>query len=271
MPPRSYLAIATGLAALVAMSAWLTSGSSIFVWYWLFAASGCILCVVGAFRAVNALGAPRWVAAAFALPTLLWAMNIVKGLGYEVVGALGHYEPARLTDLIMIYTAGQIASLAAAAGALRLVETISAPHAWLRFGYAVLAAYAIVVCVGLAADVSGWQFARNAHYAAFALALRVAATFVEYAALIGVAVLLTGRRGIEPWPGIVISLIGCIMLYHTLRLAFEAEVRTIPSVWLQPLIMFTGGVSVWRIGSLLSFQAASTQRDKLAEHLDSAH
>jgi hypothetical protein len=135
------------------MSAWLTSGSSIFVWYWLFAASGCILCVVGAFRAVDALGAPRWVAAAFALPALLWAMNLVKGLGYNVVGGLGYYEPARLIDLIMIYTAGQIASLAAAAGALRLVETISAPHAWLRFGYAVLAAYAIVVCVGLAAGL----------------------------------------------------------------------------------------------------------------------
>jgi hypothetical protein len=270
MPPRSYLAIATGLAALVAMSASLTSGSLIFVWHWLLAASGCILGVVGAFRAVNALGAPRWVAAAFALPALVWAMNIVKGLGYEVVGALGHYEPARLTDLIMIYTAGQIASLAAAAGALRLVETISTPHAWLRFGYAVLAAYAIVVCVGLAADALGWHFARNAHYAASARALRVAATFVEYAALIGVAVLLTKRHGIEPWAGIVISLIGCIMLYHTLRLAFEAEVHTTPSVWPQPLIMFIGGVAVWRSGSLLSFRAASTQTDKLSEHLSSA-
>ena len=102
MPPRSYLAIATGLAALVAMSASLTSGSSIFVWHWLFAVSGCILCVVGAFRAVDALGAPRWVAAAFALPALLWAMNIVKRLGYEVGGGLGYYEPARLTDLILI-------------------------------------------------------------------------------------------------------------------------------------------------------------------------
>jgi hypothetical protein len=170
----------------------------------------------------------------------------------------------------MIYTAGQIASLAAAAGALRLVETISAPHAWLRFGYAVLAAYAIVVCVGLAADVLGWHFARNAHYAVSARALRVAATFVEYAALIGVAVLLTRQRGIEPWAGIVISLIGCIMLYHTLQLAFDAEVRTVPSVWPQPLIMFVGGVAVWRSGSLLSFRAASAQTDKLSEHLNSA-
>jgi hypothetical protein len=261
MPPRSYLAIATGLAALVAMSAWLTSGSSIIVWHWLLAASGCILCVVGAFRAVDALGAPRWVAAAFALPALLWAMNIVKGLGDNVVGGLGYYEPARLIDLIMIYTAGQIASLAAAAGALRLVETISAPHAWLRLGYAVLAAYAVVVCVGLAADVSGWHFARNAHYAASARALRVAATFVEYAALIGAAVLLTKRRGIEPWAGVVISLIGCIMLYPTLRLAFEAEARPIPTAWPQPLVMFIGGVAVWRIGSLLSFRTAPTQAE----------
>src|SRR4051794_26895972 len=145
MPPRSYLAIAVGLAALFAVSASLTSSS--FVWLWLFAASGCILGVVGAIRAATALGAPRWVAAAFALPPLLWAMSIVKDLGYVVVGPMGHYEPARLTDLIMIYMAGQIASLAVAAGALRLVETISAPHAWLRVGYAVLAAYAIVLFV----------------------------------------------------------------------------------------------------------------------------
>jgi len=252
------------------MSASLTSGSSIFVWHWLFATSGCILCVVGAFRAVDALCAPRWVAAAFALPALLWAMNIVKGLGYNAVEGLGYYEPARLIDLIMIYTAAQIASLAAAAGALRLVETISAPHAWLRFGYAVLTAYAIVVCVGLAADVLGWHFARNAHYAASARALRVAATFVEYAALIGAAVLLTKRRGIEPWAGIVISLIGCNMFYHTLRLVFEAEVRTIPSVYPQPLIMFIGGVAVWRIGSLLSFRAASTQTDKNCQNISVA-
>jgi hypothetical protein len=133
-----------------------------------------------------------------------------------------------------------------------------------------LAAYAIVVCVGLAADVLGWHFARNAHYAVSARALRVAATFVEYAALIGVAVLLTRQRGIEPWAGIVISLIGCIMLYHTLQLAFDAEVRTVPSVWPQPLIMFVGGVAVWRSGSLLSFRAASAQTDKLSEHLNSA-
>lgn len=255
MPPRSYLAIAAALAVLVAMSVLLTSGSSIVVWRWLFAASGCILCVVGVFRAVDALCAPRWVAAAFALPALLWAMNAVKGLG--------HYEPVRLMDLTMIYTAAQIASLAAAAGALRLVETISAPHAWLRFGYAVLAAYAIVVCVGLVADVSGWHFAGNAHYAASAQALRVVATFVEYAALIGAAVLLTKRRGIEPWAGVVIILIGCNMLYDTLRLMSEAEVRTIPSIWSQSLIMFIGGVAVWRIGSLLSFRVASTQTGEI--------
>src|SRR5215813_11533836 len=100
MPPRSYLAIATGLAALVAMSASLTSGSSIFVWHWVLAVSGCILGVVGAFRAVDAVGAPRWVAAAFALPALLWVMNVVKDLGYNLATSLGNYEPARLTDLI---------------------------------------------------------------------------------------------------------------------------------------------------------------------------
>jgi hypothetical protein len=263
MPPRSYLATAAGLAGLVAMSTSPTSGSSIFVWQWLVAASGCILCVIGAFRAVDALCAPRWIAAALALPALVWPMNIVKGLGYSLATGLGNYEPARLTDLIMIYAAVQIASLAAAAGALRLVETISKPHAWLRFGYAVLAAYAIVVCVGLAADLSGWHFARTAHYAASTRAWRIAATFVEYAALIGAAVLLTRRRGIEPWTAVVLSLIGCIMSYNNLRLILGAEAHTIPSFWSQPFIMFIGGVAVWRIGSVLSSQAASTQTGEI--------
>ena len=264
MPPRSYLAIAIGLAALVATSALLTAGSSMFVWHWLLAASGCILGVVGAHRTVDALGAPRWIAAAFALPALVWAMTSVKSLGDTVAGGLGHYEPSRVTDLIMIYMAVQIASLAAAAGALRLVETISAPRAWLRFGYAVLAVYAIVVGVGLAADILGWQVARSAHYAASVRALRLAATFVEYAALVGASVLVTARRRIEPWAGVVISLIGCIMLYHALRLAFGAEVHTIPSIWPQPLIVFIGGAAVWRIGALLNFQAAAAQTDKFS-------
>jgi hypothetical protein len=270
MPPRFYLALAAGLAALVALSASLTSGSSIFVWQWLFAASGCVLCVIGVFRAVDALGAPRWIAAALSLPALLWPMNIVKSLGYSLATGLGNYEPAGLVDLIMIYGSVQIASLAAAAGALGLIETISKPHAWLRFGYAILAACAIVVCVGLTADVSGWSFARTAPYAASTRAWRIAATLVEYSALIGVAVLLTKRRGIEPWAAVVLSLIGCILLYNNLRFILGAQVHTMPSFWSQPFIMFIGGAAVWRIGSVLSLQAAPVQTSEVVGHPDSA-
>jgi hypothetical protein len=254
MPPRSYFAIAVALAVLVAISVPLSSGASLVVWPWLFAASATILGIVGAFRAVDALSAPRWIAPAFALPGFMWAIGAVK--------SLNNVEPPRLIDFVMIGTSTQIAFLAAAAGALRLIEAISAPHAWLRFGYAILIAHAVVVCVEPAAEFSGWHFARSAPYAASALALRAAATFVEYAAIIRAALLLTKQRGIEPWTSIAISLIGCAMLYSALQLMFETGIRPIPNPWVQSVAVFVGGAAVWRMGALLSARVDSSRQDR---------
>lgn len=253
MPPRSYLITAGVLAVLVAVSLPLTSGFSIIVWRWLFAAAACILVVAGAFRVVHGLGAPRWIGAVVALPGLLWAANSVRMM---------NPERSLATWFIMSGAATQLAFLAAAGGALRLVETMSRPHAAFRFGYMLLAAYALVVGIGLVDNLMGWSFTRNALYAAPERALRITATLVGYGAFIGAAVWVTMRRDIEVWAGAVISLIGIHMLYGTIRPMFVAaaelrELRGDLMFWVQPVLMLIGGAAVWRIGSVLNARAVS--------------
>jgi hypothetical protein len=253
MPPRSYLITAGVLAVLVAVSLPLTLGFSIIVWRWLFAAAAWILVVAGALRVVHGLRAPRWIGVVLALPGLLWAANSVKMMNPERTSA---------TWFMMSGAATQLALLAAAGGALRLVETMSRPHVAFRFGYLLLAAYAFVVGIGLVDNFMGWGFARNALYAASERSLRIAATLVGYGAFIGAAVLVTMRRDIEVWAGAVISLIGVHMLYDTIRLMFvAAELRVFVAADLmflvQPVLMLIGGAAVWRIGSVLNAQAVS--------------
>jgi putative Mn2+ efflux pump MntP len=248
MPPRPYLITAVVVAVLVAASLPLTLGFSIIVWRWLFAAAACILVVVGAFRVAHGLRAPRWIGVALALPGLLWAANTLR---------LMSPEPPSLSWLIMSSAATQLAFLAAAAGALKLVETMSRPHAAFRFGYGLLAVCAFVVGIGLVASLMGWSFTKNALFATSVRALRFAAILVGYGAFIGTAVLVTMRRDIEVWAGAIISLIGIHILYDSIRLMFVVELRGDLMFWVQPVIMLIGGAAVWRIGSVLNAQAVS--------------
>ena len=255
MPPRSYLITAIVLAVLVAVSLPLTFGFPIIVWRWLFAAAACILVVVGAFRVVHGLRGPRWIGVVLGLPGLLWAANSVRMMNPERTSA---------TWFMMSGAVTQLALLAAAGGTLRLVETMSRPHVAFRFGYGLLAVYALVVGIGLVDNLMGWSFTRSALYAGSERALRIAATLVGYGALIGAAIVVTMRRDIEVWAGVVISLIGIHMLYDTIRLLFvAAEVRVFVAArgdlvfWVQPALMLIGGAAVWRIGSVLNAQAVS--------------
>jgi hypothetical protein len=223
MLPRSYLITAVALAVLVAVSSPLTFGFSIIVWRWLFAAAACVLLVIGAVRVVHGLRSPRWIGIVFALPGLLWAAN-----------SLAMMSPVHsATWSIMSAWAAQLAFLAAGGGALRLAETMSRPHAAFRIGYALLAAYACVVGVGLVAYPIGLNFTKYPLYATSARALSVAAAFVEYGAFIAAAVLVTMRRDIEVWAGAVISVIGLYMLYHIVRPMFILELRGDTMFWLQ--------------------------------------
>jgi hypothetical protein len=250
MPPLSYAIIAIVLAALVAVSFPLTLGFSIILWYWLFAAAACVLAVVGAFKITHGLCVPLWIGIGLASPALMWAVSHLR----EMMSNMR--SPAMS---ITFGVAAGLAYLAAGASALRLVETISRPHAAFRVGYWVLAAAALLTVIGfLAYTTMGWILAKSALYATSARAVAVAASLVKYGAVAAAALLITARRDIERWTGAVISLISAYMLYKALWPSYpvvgQAEGL---AFWLQPVLMFVGGAAVWRMGSLLRAQANS--------------
>jgi hypothetical protein len=250
MPPRSYVITAVVLAALVAISFPLTLGFSIILWYWLFAAAACILAVAGAFKIASGLGAPPWIGLALASPGLVWAANKV----FELISNGIH--PVIWTSFDM---AARLALLAAAAGALRLVEMMSRPPAVFRVGYALLAASAVLLGVGWTTYDMGWIYPKPALYAISAVG--IAALLVGYGAFIGAAVLITMRRDIERWTGAAISLVTAYVLYKAITPMFLVEIPGYrgdgPLFWLEPVVMFVGGAAVWRIGSVLRAQAHS--------------
>lgn len=252
MPPLSYIITALVLAALVAVSFPLTLGFSIILWYWLFAIAACCLAVVGAFRIAGGLQAPRWVGIGLASPGLVWAASHF----HEMVGQLN------LTASYAFGTATYLASLAAAACAIRLAETVSRPHASklhlaYRIAYGVLAVAALSSCVNLFAHMTGSMFTRNPVYAAAARTVAITAIPVKYGAFIAAALLIVRQRDVERWTGIVISLVSAYLLYKAIRPLFVTE-RPGEGLmfWLLPVIMLIGGAGVWRLGLLLRAPAA---------------
>ena len=245
MPPLSYIIIAIVLAALVAISFPLTLGFSIILWYWLFAVAGCILAVAGAFKIASGLGAPPWIGVALASPGFVWLANRL----FDMIGNGIH--PVIWTSF---EAAARLALLAAAAGALRLVEMMSRSRPAFRLGYGLLAAAALPVGIGLI--FYGMIFPKPALYVTRTVA--DAATLLAYGAFIGAAVMITIRHGIERWTGAAISLISAYLLYQAIRAMFVVE---FPSegvmFWLQPVVMLIGGAAVWRMGSVVRAQAPS--------------
>jgi len=247
MPPLSYIITAVVLAAGVAVSIPPTLGFSILLWYWLFAAAGCILVVAGAFKVAAGLSAPLWIGIALASPALVWAAFT----GVHEMTSYGYSPAISLTFGL----ATRFAHLAAAAGALKLVETLSGPHAAFRIGYWVLAAAALLVGISFLTYAMGLNFTKYALYATTAWAVTIAATLVKYGAVIGAAVLITMRRDIERWTAVVISLIGAYMLYKALWPLFPVPGQPEGLMfWLWPVVMFVGGAAVWRMGSVLRGQ-----------------
>jgi len=249
MPPRSYVITAIVLAVLVVVSFPLTMGFSIILWYWLFLAAACILAVLGAFRLVHGLGAPRWIGVALALPGFVWAANSLLNLT--------SYAPTSVVWIFVPGAAAHLAFLAAAVGALRLAETMSGPHPAYRIGYGLLAASALLVGIFMIAHLAGLSFTRNALYATPARILRIAANIVAYGAFIGAAILVMLQRDIERWTGAAISLIGVYMLYQTIAPMFAVGLRGDTTFWLLPVILLIGGAAVWRMGSVLNAPAVS--------------
>jgi hypothetical protein len=224
-------------------------GFAIILWRWLFAAAACLIVVVGAFRVVHGLRAPLWIGIVLALPCLLWAADSLMKLTSG--------ELTLVTWMTMSGRANYLAGLAAGAAALRLAETMSRPHVAFRIGYGLLATSALVAGIGWTAHLMGWSFIRNPLYATSVRPVHLAAMFVEYAAFIGTAVLVTMRRDLETWTGAVIALVGVYMLYETMSGMFAIGFRGDMAFWLQPVVLLFGSAAVWRIGSLLHAQNVS--------------
>lgn len=245
MPPRPYVIAAVVLAALVAASLPLTLGFSVILWHGLFAGTACVLAIWGSNRAVYALGAPAWIGVALALPGIIWVVDTLV----KMVGMPG-------TPIWSVLNAAtRLAFLAAAAGALRLVERMSAPHTAFRVGYGLLAASAVIVGVNLIAQATGWSFTKGPSYVMLAQAVGIAAVLVGYGSFIAAAVLITIRYVVEPWAGAVISLISAYLTYDSIRQMFVVELPVDLTFWLRPIVMLVGGAAVWRMATVLRAQS----------------
>jgi hypothetical protein len=245
MPPLSYVITALALAALVGVSFIPSLGFSMMIWYWLFAVAACLLTVAGTFKVADGLRAPRWIGVALASPGLVWAAANLR----DLVG-----QPIPVTSVRFDLVAAYLAVLAAGAGALRLVETISRSNITVRVGYALLAVTALLVGVVQVAIAMRWTFIGNPLYTIPSRAVFAASTFVKYGAIIAAAVLITIRRDLERWISVVITLISAYLLYKSiysivLLRALDQDHRFL--FWLQPVAMFAGGAAVWRMGSVL--------------------
>jgi hypothetical protein len=247
MPPRSYVVTAVVLVVLVAVSIPLTMGYAVLLWRPLLMAAACILGAAGAFRIVHGLRAPLWIGVVLALPGVLW---LVDGLVTLMSNA-----PAYEVWFKVFNMTNQMAFLAAAAGALRLMELVSRPHPAFRVAYGLLAASALLSLYSLMAHSIGWGFPRDGLVVASIRSLHFAAVLVGYGAFVGTALLIVTRHDIELWTGAVIGLIGVYMSYEIIRPMFAAGLRGDSMFWLLPVILLIGAAAVWRIGSILHADA----------------
>jgi hypothetical protein len=248
MPPPSYMIVAVVLAGLIAASMAVHPGLAVICWPWGLAAAACLLGIVGAFRIVLGVGAPRWIGAVLALPCYLWAANAVKLMGDQPLSSM---------DRIGFGLAAQLAFLAAAGGALRLLEWLSKSSGIFRVGYVILALFAAFACLDSAVGPFGWTLTRTPYWLMPFQALRAASLLVAYGAFIGAALVLTMRQGAEPWTGIVISLIAAHMLYDAMRLTFVLEARGQTTSLFGSALVLMGAAAVWRIGALLRYGGSS--------------
>lgn len=245
MPPRYYMVTAVVLGVLVVVSFPLTMGFSIILWYWLFGAAACILATAGVIKIAYGLRVSPWIGVALASPGFIWAADSLIGLMSQMP----------VSVILTFSTATSLAHLAAAAAALRLVETMLGPHPAFRVGYGLLAAAALLAGVGFVARNMDWSFTRSSSYFMIARAVSVAAALVKYGAIVGAAVLITTRHDIERWAGAAISLVSAYMVYNLVRSMLVVEFPSSLAFWLQPVLMLVGGAAVWRMGSVLCAQA----------------
>ena len=246
MPIRSYVATAILLGGVLAViqAPWILP-LGIFLTCWLIIAAVFILIVGGVLKVALGLRTSPWIGIALVSTGILFAADCLIGMHGRL--------PAWVS--LSSHTALSLSLLAAGAGALRLVQTMSAPHAAFRAGYGMLAASALLVSVGLISHFMGWTFTRDGSYVALTRTVRVASALVTYGAFIAAVVLITMRRHIEPWAGVAISLISALLLYLTMMSAIGVTLGRDAAVLLPPVLMLAGGAAIWRLGTVLRTQA----------------
>ena len=244
MPPRSYVIIATALAALVVGGFPDKFGFSVSRWYQWFDVITCLVAVPGAFRIARGLHARFWVGIALASPGLVCgAVNL-----YGLTNRINRPVSSAFNEV------ADLAVLAAAAAAIHLAETLSGRRTAFRVGYWILAIAALTTCLSWLGRPMGWIFTQDFLFALVGGTANIAAIFVKYGAFIGAAMLIVTRRDIERWTGIVIGLISAYLLYRDLRPLFVDDGFTYYvgwTFWVWPGAMLIGAAAVWRMGSLL--------------------
>lgn len=245
MPPSSYVVTAVVLGVLVAASIPPTLGFAIILWHWLFLVAAFVLGTVGVIRVAYGLHVSPWIGVALVSPALVWAAQTLLALkGHMALplhGAIG--------------VISSLAFLISAVCALRLAEMMLRPHAAFLIGYGVLGVYALLILAGVLASASVWNFTTSVPYVLFSRATVLAVALVKYGAIIGVAVLITKQRDVEPWAAAVIGLIGAWMIYNTIKPMFAVTFLGALMFWVHPVLMLVGAAAVWRMGSVLHEQA----------------
>ena len=248
MPPRSYIIAVVVLGALVGVSFFLNLGFSMTAWFWICAIAACILGVAGAFNIAEGLGSPRWIAVGLASPGLVWIFDNL----HEWV------QPTPGTSIRYAVYAAYFAMLAAGAGALKLVETMSRSRPAFRIGYALLAIMALWIAIGFMASTLEWRFFQSPYYSIASRTLFAAGMTVEYGSFIAAAILITIRHDVERWSCVAISLASAFLLYK--RVYLLIMLRPPENVyfvyWLQPVLVLIGAAAVWRMGVILRGQAS---------------
>jgi hypothetical protein len=250
MPPLSYVITAIVLALIF-------FGSPVYPFYWLFATTAGVLTIAGVIRIARALRAPLWIGPALAIPGIFWTAHTL----YDV------YSKPHLLETVVVGLVGIIANLVAGVGALRLLEMTALPRKVFWIGCAILGTAALCSTISLIAIFPGHGLTVNlrfafysAYYTIIGRPLTLLGAVLSYISYVSLVIVISRTRHIEIWISAVVTAVGSYLIYKVVVLMLWIPIEGQHDGligWPEPVIMFIGGVAVWRLGSVLSAQATT--------------
>jgi hypothetical protein len=250
MPPLSYVITAIVLGLIF-------FGSPVYPFYWLFATTAGVLTIAGVIRIARALRAPLWIGPTLAIPGIFWTAHTL----YDV------YTKPRLLETVVVGLVGIIANLAAGVGALRLLEMTGLPRKVFWIGCTILGTAALCTTISLIALFPGYGLTVNLRFAFYSpyytiigRPLTLLGAILSYISYVGFVIVISRRRHIEIWISAVVTAVGIYLIYKVVKLMLWIPIEGQHDgliAWPEPVIMFIGGVAVWRLGSVLSAQATT--------------